>query len=101
MKWCTEKDDIIRKVENVETVTLDELRHLTRSTVKLATNGDVTEITQVDGVHDFVKQENEATFSVDYDNLNAILVAATKLGVKKFEVVPPTLEDLFMRHYKG
>jgi len=26
---------------------------------------------------------------------------ATKLGVKKFESVPPTLEDLFMRHYEG
>lgn len=96
-----DKVAIIRQGEIVETGTLDELRHLTRSTVKLATNGDVTEITQVDGVHDFVKQENEATFSVDHDHLNDILVAATKLGVKKFEVVPPTLEDLFMRHYKG
>ncbi|MDN6204371.1 MAG: DUF4162 domain-containing protein, partial [Tetragenococcus halophilus] len=33
--------------------------------------------------------------------LNDILFQASKLGVKKFESTPPTLEDLFMRHYKG
>ena len=33
--------------------------------------------------------------------LNDILLAATKLGVKQFEAVPPTLEDLFLRHYEN
>ena len=92
---------IIRQGEIVENGTLDELRHLTRSTVTLTTEGDVTEMASVNGVHDFTQKDNQATFSADNQYINDILMEATKLGVKKFESVPPTLEDLFMRHYEG
>lgn len=92
---------IIRQGKIVETGTLDELRHLTRSTVTLATEGDVAELATVNGVYDFTQKGNQATFSADHQHINEILVKATQLGVKKFEAVPPTLEDLFMRHYKG
>lgn len=92
---------IIRQGEIVETGTLDELRHLTRSTVTLATEGDVAEMATVHGVHDFIQKDNQATFSADNQQMNDILLQATKLGVKKFEAVPPTLDDLFMRHYEG
>lgn len=92
---------IIRQGEIVESGTLDELRHLTRSTVTLITEGDVSKMASINGVHDFVQNDNEATFSVDNQYINDILKEATKLGVKKIEVVPPTLEDLFMRHYEG
>jgi len=92
---------IIRNGEIVETGTLDELRHLTRSTVTLSTVGDVSEMSSLDGVFDFNQKGNEATFSVDNKYLDAILIKASQLGVKKFESAPPTLEDLFMRHYEG
>ncbi|GLO65182.1 MULTISPECIES: ABC transporter ATP-binding protein [Oceanobacillus] len=92
---------IIRQGEIVETGTLDELRHLTRSTVTLVTEGDVGVMASITGVHDFMQKDNQATFSADHQYLNDILTQATKLGVKKFEAVPPTLEDLFMRHYEG
>ncbi|MGP4064100.1 ABC transporter ATP-binding protein [Oceanobacillus sp. M65] len=92
---------IIRQGEIVETGSLDELRHLTRSTVTLATEGDVAEMADISGVFDFKQKDNQATFSVDNQHLNLILMEASKLGVKKFESVPPTLEDLFMRHYEG
>jgi ABC-2 type transport system ATP-binding protein len=91
---------IIRQGRIVETGTLDELRHLTRSTVTLVTEGNVAEMTSVKGVHDFKQIGNQATFFADNDYINDILVKASKLGVKKFEAVPPTLEDLFMRHYE-
>src|SRR5699024_11531659 len=83
------------------TGTLDELRHLTRSTVNLETEGDVTHMASVNGVLDFEQKDNQATFSADNQHLNDILSEASKLGVKKFESAPPTLEDLFMRHYAG
>lgn len=92
---------IIRQGEIVETGTLDELRHLTRSTVTLATEGDVTEMANVNGVFDFKQKDNQATFSAENQYLNDILMKASKLGAKKFESAPPTLEDLFMRHYEG
>lgn len=96
-----DKVAIIRRGEVVETGTLDELRHLTRSTVTLMTEGAVSEIANVPGVHDFVEKDGKATFSADNESMNAILTEATKLGVKKIESVPPTLEDLFLRHYEG
>ena len=92
---------IIRQGEIVENGTLDELRHLTRSTITLATEGDVNEMASVNGVFHFEQKDNQATFSADNQYLNDILMEASKLGVKKFEAVPPTLEDLFMRHYEG
>ena len=91
---------IIRQGKVVETGTLDELRHLTRSSVTLVAEGDVAVMASVNGVHDFKQKGNEATFSVDNEYINDILTKASKLGVKKFEAVPPTLEDLFMRHYE-
>lgn len=92
---------IIRQGEIVESGTLDELRHLTRSTVTLETEQDVSGMLNVKGVHDFVQKDNQGIFSVDNEHINNILIEATKLGVKKFEAAPPTLEDLFMRHYEG
>lgn len=91
---------IIRQGEIVETGTLDELRHLTRSTITLSTENDVSKMASINGVHDFSQKDNQATFSADNQHINNILQEATKLGVKKFESVPPTLEDLFMRHYE-
>src|SRR5699024_1572973 len=91
---------IERKCEIVEMGTLDELRHLTRSTVTLKTESDVGEMASVNGVYNFMVKDNQATFSADNQHINNILIEATKLGVKKFEAVPPTLEDLFMRHYE-
>lgn len=91
---------IIRQGEIVETGTLDELRHLTRSTVTIVTHGDVAEMAALEGVFDFERKDDQATFSADNAHLSAILMEASKLGVKKFESVSPTLEDLFMRHYE-
>lgn len=92
---------IIRQGEIVESGNLDELRHLTRSRVVLETEGDVSKMLEVNGVHDFIQRENQGIFSADHEHLNDILIEASRLKVKKFEVAPPTLEDLFMRHYQG
>ncbi|RGW14436.1 ABC transporter ATP-binding protein [Enterococcus asini] len=91
---------IIREGKVVESGTLDEMRHLTRSQVILASESDLTSLQQVPGVHDFTQQGQEATFAIDNKEMNALLAAVAKLGVTKFEVVPPTLEDLFIRHYE-
>src|SRR5690625_211296 len=92
---------IIRQGKIVESGSLEELRHLTRSTITLTTENNVEEIAKVNGVHDFILKDNEAKFSADHQHLNDILVTATKLGVKNLVTTPPTLEDLFMRHYES
>ena len=92
---------IIREGKIVETGTLQELRHLTRSTLTLVAKGDVGELAKLNGVYDFQQKGQEVRFAIDNKSLNTILAAVAKLNVEKFEVVPPTLEDLFIRHYEG
>lgn len=92
---------IIRQGKVVETGALEELRHLTRSTITLETLKDVSLMKDIEGVYDFKQTGNSATFAADQTQINAILEKATTLGVKRFEAVPPTLEDLFMRHYEA
>ncbi|RGW14441.1 ABC transporter ATP-binding protein [Enterococcus asini] len=92
---------IIRDGKVVETGTLDEMRHLTRSTVTVSTKDQVASLVEVQGVHDFQQKGQQATFSIDNKHLNGLLAALGQLEVVKFEVVPPTLEDLFIRHYEN
>ena len=92
---------IIRKGEIVETGTLQELRHLTRSVLTLETKQDLSLIRDLDGVHDFTQHDtNLAEFSIESSYMNAILTEAVQLEVIRLEMVPPSLEDLFMRHYE-
>ncbi|AGY44121.1 ABC transporter ATP-binding protein [Lactococcus lactis subsp. lactis KLDS 4.0325] len=91
---------VIRKGEIVETGTLDDLRHLTRYQYKVETEQEAVALKELSSVHDLQIKENEATFQADSDAIDEILKTLLLYGVKKLEATPPTLEDLFMRHYQ-
>lgn len=91
---------VIRKGEIVETGTLDDLRHLTRYQYKVETEKEAVGLKELSSVHDLQIKENEATFQADSDAIDDILKTLLLYGVKKLEATPPTLEDLFMRHYQ-
>lgn len=91
---------VIRKGEIVETGTLDDLRHLTRYQYKVETEKEAVGLKELSSVHDLQIKENEATFQADSDAIDEILKTLLLYGVKKLEATPPTLEDLFMRHYQ-
>lgn len=91
---------VIRKGEIVETGTLDDLRHLTRYQYKVETEQEAVGLKELSSVHDLQIKENEATFQADSDVIDEILKTLLLYGVKKLEATPPTLEDLFMRHYQ-
>lgn len=91
---------IIRQGEIVESGTLEALRHLTWSSVILETEKDLSSLKDIDGVHNYIQKNNIGHFSVDQKHINSVLIEATRLGIKKIEIAPPSLEDLFMRHYE-
>lgn len=91
---------VIRKGEIVETGTLDDLRHLTRYQYKVETEQEAVGLKELSSIHDLQIKENEATFQADSDAIDEILKTLLLYGVKKLEATPPTLEDLFMRHYQ-
>lgn len=90
---------IIRLGKAVQTGTLSEMRHLTRTAITVETSRPATGLTELTGVHDVVTEHNRAQFDVDTDHLDAALRHLTQFGVASLTSQPPTLEELFMRHY--
>ena len=92
---------IIRQGELVQTGTLDELRHLTRYTVTTSTERVIGGIDAIDGIHDVSQLSNGTLrFHVDADKMGIIINHINQFGIKMLESTPPSLEELFMRHYK-
>jgi len=90
---------IIREGKIVETGTLDELRHLTRATMTIQTERPVENLAGFKGVHDIAEHQGSLCFQVDSEELGNVVSHISSYGLKKLESAPPTLEDLFMRHY--
>ena len=90
---------IIREGKLVETGTLSELRHLTRVTMTVETQNPIDGLEGMAGVHGVRKQQNGVSFQVDSQEIGSVVSNISKFGVTKIESTPPTLEDLFMRHY--
>lgn len=89
---------IIRQGKIVESGTLEELRHLTRTTVTVELAKHVN-LNQLQGVHDVSQKEEKWRFSVDANAMDAVMNALAPMGIKSLMAEPPTLEELFMRHY--
>ncbi|MEV0297539.1 ABC transporter ATP-binding protein [Nocardia sp. NPDC050710] len=90
---------IIRHGRTVESGTLGELRHLTRTTVAVETLCPAAELETITGVHDLILDGTRARFDVDTAQLDVVLRALTEVGVRSLTSTPPTLEDIFLRHY--
>jgi ABC-2 type transport system ATP-binding protein len=50
-------------------------------------------------VHDVSLDRTRAQFSVDAPELNHVLAQLVEFDVRSLTCSPPTLEELFMRHY--
>lgn len=90
---------IIRAGRVVQSGTLAELRHLTRTTVIAETATPATGIGAVEGVHNPQFLDGRVTFDVDSDHLDAAVRMLAPLGVQSLAAHPPTLEELFLRQY--
>jgi ABC-2 type transport system ATP-binding protein len=90
---------IIRAGRAAESGTFDELRHLTRTSVAVETACPLDELGRLPGVHDLSMDRTRARFSVDTPDLNRVLEQLVDLEVRSLTTSPPTLEELFMRHY--
>ncbi|GAA2673179.1 ABC transporter ATP-binding protein [Actinoplanes palleronii] len=90
---------IIRRGRTVETGTLAELRHLTRTSITVETRDPITGVETMPGVHDAVLETRHARFDVDTAQLEAVVCRLAPLGVRSLTSTPPTLEEMFLRHY--
>ncbi len=90
---------IIRAGRTVEVGTLDELRHLTRTSIIVETDQPPRGLADLPGIHDLQIDGNEARFGIETKQLDATLRYLSGLDVRSLVSRPPTLEELFLRHY--
>jgi ABC-2 type transport system ATP-binding protein len=91
---------IIRDGRAVETGTLAELRHLTRTSIRAELAGPSDRLADLPGVHDLRVHDGRVSFDVDTAQLDTALRRLTEAGVRSLVSQPPTLEELFLRHYE-
>jgi ABC-2 type transport system ATP-binding protein len=90
---------LIRAGRVVETGALADMRHLTRTSIQVDLAGPATGLDALPGVHDLQTHNGTARFDVDTTALDAVLRQLTTVGVRSLTSQPPTLEELFLRHY--
>lgn len=91
---------IIREGRTVESGTLEQLRHLTRTEISFAADGVSQEqLARIPDAHDLRIDNGRVRFTADSDALAPVLAALADLNAKSLTVAPPSLEELFLRHY--
>jgi ABC-2 type transport system ATP-binding protein len=90
---------IIRAGRIVESGTLTELRHLTRTSIAAELASPPDGLLQLPGVHDLEVDGTRVRCQVDAASLDGVLRQLSAVGVRSLVSQPPTLEELFLRHY--
>ncbi|MET7993785.1 ABC transporter ATP-binding protein [Amycolatopsis sp. NPDC005232] len=94
-----DKVSIIRNGRTVESGTLAELRHLTRTSITAELAGPPNGLAKLADIHDLEVTGNRVRFDVETRSLDDALRQLTQVGVRSLVSQPPTLEELFLRHY--
>lgn len=92
---------IIRNGHIVESGTLTELRHLTRTTLRADFTIPPTGLAELKGVHGLMVDGSRVRCEVEAAELNNVLRHMTSIGLTSLVSQPPTLEELFLRHYRN
>jgi ABC-2 type transport system ATP-binding protein len=90
---------IIRAGQTRESGTLQELRGMTRTSIAAEVSNSPDGLGALPGVHDFQVDGNRVRFDVDTVHLDDAVRHLGELGVRTLVSRPPTLEELFLRHY--
>lgn len=96
-----DKVAIIREGKIIETGTLKDLRHLTGTMLLVETKQPISGLAEVKGVRGIEQKDGALSFQVDQQELDQVVRYVSQFGIVRMESAPPTLEELFMRHYEG
>jgi len=105
-KTC-DRVTIVRRGRTLQTGTLDELRRLTRTKVHAHLVGslDAEDLAAAERsmpwAGDLQIEEDAVTFEVDSADLDAAVTRLASMGLRSLECHPPTLEELFLSHYRA
>jgi len=95
----SDRVSIIRNGRIVQSGTLAELRHLTRTTVVVETEQHADRLGTMPGVANLATRDGRVSFDVDTDHLDEVMAYLSGLRIRALTSHPPTLEELFLRQY--
>ncbi len=95
----SDRVSIIRAGKVVETGSLDQLRHLTRTEVTAEVLDVPAGLAGLPGVHAVQVSDHRVTAQVEPSGLGPLMEALTSAGLRSLVSHPPSLEELFLRHY--
>jgi ABC-2 type transport system ATP-binding protein len=90
---------IIRHGRAVQHGTLDELRSVTRTSIVVSTDRNVDGLDKMQGVHNVMIDDGYLRFEIDGNALDSVVRHLSSFGIRSLVSQPPTLEELFLRHY--
>jgi ABC-2 type transport system ATP-binding protein len=90
---------IIRLGRTVQSGTLQEMRHLTRTSITAELRAPAASLESLTGIHGLEIQDSHVRFDVDSEHLDEAVRRLGELGVTSLVSHPPTLDELFLRHY--
>jgi ABC-2 type transport system ATP-binding protein len=94
-----ERVTIIAAGRTVESGSLESMRHLSRTSIKAEMIGDPGDLTKIKGVEDVSVEGNTLRAQVDSESLGEVIRVLGDAGVRSLVSQPPSLEELFLRHY--
>src|ERR1700752_2288691 len=94
-----ERVTIIRAGRTIESGSLDSMRHLSRTSIKAEMTGDPGDLSRIKGVEDISVDGNTLRAQVDSESLGELIRVLGDAGVRSLVSQPPSLEELFLRHY--
>ncbi|GAA1823706.1 ABC transporter ATP-binding protein [Nesterenkonia flava] len=95
----SDRISIIRAGHIVESGTLSQLRHMTRTTIEVETAQTAEGLKDRPGVHHLRAEGERTVFEVDGERVQDVMHQLAPLGIRSIVAHPPTLEQLLMRHY--
>ncbi|TSD62514.1 ABC transporter ATP-binding protein [Aeromicrobium piscarium] len=90
---------IVRGGRTVESGTLAELRHLTRTSIHAELDRVPDDLRGLPGVNDLDIEGHRVRLQADSDRIGAVVEVLGRGGIRTLTSTPPTLEELFLRHY--
>ena len=97
-KLC-DRLSIIRNGKIVDTGTLREMRHLSRTNVTVETDKPIVGLHEMSGVYDVSENAGTVSFRTDSNATGEVMKILADAGIKHITVMPPTLEELFLSYY--
>jgi len=90
---------IIRAGRTVESGSLSQLRHLSRTSITAELLGDPGDLSRISGLGDIERDGAILRCQVDNEHLGELIRILGDTGVRSLTSAAPTLEELFLRHY--